>query len=95
MTEFWIYDLSVLWTCPYWIPESWMTSTEKLNCLSRWVFIISILLLIAGWKYWIWVLVIGLFLLITAYFLQPRRPRENYQCPIYRPRYQRYGRKKN
>lgn len=79
MTKFWIEDISYLFNSFYLIPTSNMGLEDQMNCMTRIVLIIFILMLITNISYDVLFLAISLLLIISIYYiLKSFSKKENY-----------------
>ena len=68
MTTFWVEDITVLFRTLEFIPTAKMTKEETFNAYTRLLFIIVLISLLAKYKYWYVIAVVGLAVIICYYY---------------------------
>lgn len=82
--KFWLENPSSLFNSVNPFPNRAMTKNQRLNALTRFVLLVSLFLIIADFKHWLFFLLISLLVIIFIYvFTSPENPInliENYTC---------------
>ena len=79
--KFWLQDWSVLFRNYTILPECGMQNAERLNAMTRLIFVIAIILAIIGVGSWLLFLILGLVLVVILWYSCERKSKiENYRC---------------
>lgn len=79
--KFWLEDWSALFQNFDILPECGMQNAERLNTMTRLIFVIAIILAIVGVGSWLLFLILGLILVVILWYNSERKSKiENYRC---------------
>lgn len=76
--KFWMENPSVLYKDIKFIPKNYMEREEKMNCITRMIFFIFLIMYLLEYKYSVLFLFLSLFFIIILYYLQRNMTQENY-----------------
>jgi len=79
--KFWLQDWRALFQNYTILPECGMQNSERLNTMTRLIFVIAIILAIIGIGSWLLFLILGLILVVILWYSCERKSKiENYRC---------------